>query len=333
VFLSSDSQGNIYVANYSGNSIAKFSEDGDLLLSFGVSGTGEGELTGPEGVAVDAQGLIYVAEYYYYHRVQVFSPTGVFLYSFGGETGTGNGQFYFNEPSLAFDTSGNLYIADGLNGRVQKFSLDSDTDWNVSVSGTASLSYLSVSNSNNTGAALSCTTGCVDGGGNTNWVFSLPAEDDEEDTRIYGSSSSSSQQSQTPAVPAPTPTVIPDTPACLPGHLFNIFTGARCASSPTAPPTLAVGAPTPGVGAATAPILFTKYLTLGITDPQVLALQKYLNAKGYLVALSGIGSAGNETSFFGALTKAAVIKYQKANNIDPIGVVGPLTRAALNAGK
>jgi hypothetical protein len=127
----------------------------------------------------------------------------------------------------------------------------------------------------------------------------------------------------------------PDPRVCLPGHLFNILTGAPCpATAPT--PTTDVGAPTPGVGAApaTAPVLFTTYLTLGITDPQVLALQKYLNSHGYPVALSGVGSAGNETSFFGSFTKAAVIKYQKANNIAPaIGNVGPLTRASLNAGK
>jgi peptidoglycan hydrolase-like protein with peptidoglycan-binding domain len=62
----------------------------------------------------------------------------------------------------------------------------------------------------------------------------------------------------------------------------------------------------------------------------VLALQKYLNAHGYTVATSGPGSVGNETTTFGPATKAALIKFQKANNITPAsGYFGPLTRAAI----
>ncbi len=36
------------------------------------------------------------------------------------------------------------------------------------------------------------------------------------------------------------------------------------------------------------------------------------------------------TGYFGPITKAAVIAFQSANGIDPIGIVGPLTRSALN---
>jgi peptidoglycan hydrolase-like protein with peptidoglycan-binding domain len=129
-------------------------------------------------------------------------------------------------------------------------------------------------------------------------------------------------------VPPPLPPQASTTPAttCLTGHLFNILTGARC--SVTTSTTIPAGTPLPP-----APAQFTKYLTLGTTDPQVLALQKYLNTKGFTIATQGPGSKGKETDFFGAFTKAAVIKYQKAKGIDPIGVVGPATRAALNAGK
>ncbi len=79
---------------------------------------------------------------------------------------------------------------------------------------------------------------------------------------------------------------------------------------------------------------FTLYLTLGSRNDQVLLLQKYLNTHGFIVAQAGAGSSGQETNYFGFLTKAAVIRYQKAHLITPaIGNVGPLTRAALNAGK
>lgn len=78
---------------------------------------------------------------------------------------------------------------------------------------------------------------------------------------------------------------------------------------------------------------FTRDLETGVTGSDVLALQQYLNAHGYTVATSGAGSPGNETTMFGALTRAAVIKFQKANDITPaVGYFGPKTRAAVNSG-
>jgi len=69
-------------------------------------------------------------------------------------------------------------------------------------------------------------------------------------------------------------------------------------------------------------------LEAGMVSEDVRKLQKYLNAKGFTVASAGAGSPGNETTKFGAATKAAVIKFQKANGIKPTsGYYGPLTRA------
>jgi hypothetical protein len=57
-----------------------------------------------------------------------------------------------------------------------------------------------------------------------------------------------------------------------------------------------------------------------------------LNAEGYTVAMTGAGSAGNETDYFGELTRQALAASQAANNISPaVGYFGPLTRSALNA--
>ena len=59
---------------------------------------------------------------------------------------------------------------------------------------------------------------------------------------------------------------------------------------------------------------------------------KYLNAHGFIIAASGAGSAGNETKTFGSLTQAALIKFQKANNITPAaGYFGPKTRTVVNS--
>lgn len=76
---------------------------------------------------------------------------------------------------------------------------------------------------------------------------------------------------------------------------------------------------------------FTADLRIGISHPDVLKLQKFLNSKGLNVASSGPGSPGNETDFYGAKTATAVKKFQVSKGIISTGNVGPLTRSALNA--
>src|SRR3989344_403868 len=49
---------------------------------------------------------------------------------------------------------------------------------------------------------------------------------------------------------------------------------------------------------------FTMTLKQGSTGAEVMNVQKFLNAHGFAVALSGAGSAGNEKSTFGPLTRA-----------------------------
>jgi sugar lactone lactonase YvrE len=58
----------------------------------------------------------------YNHRIEVFAPDGTLVRNFGGQ---GNGLDQFYEPrGLAFDSQGNLYIADTWNARVVKYSAD-----------------------------------------------------------------------------------------------------------------------------------------------------------------------------------------------------------------
>jgi hypothetical protein len=70
----------------------------------------------------------------------------------------------------------------------------------------------------------------------------------------------------------------------------------------------------------------TRSLFFGIKGEDVRRVQKFLNSHGFSVADYGAGSVGHETTMFGYATKAAVIRFQKANGINAIGIVGPVTR-------
>lgn len=76
---------------------------------------------------------------------------------------------------------------------------------------------------------------------------------------------------------------------------------------------------------------FTKDLWLGKTDTEVKELQKFLNKNGFPVAITGVGSTGKETNYFGFLTRSALARYQKAHGISPaVGYFGPITRKYIN---
>ena len=55
---------------------------------------------------------------------------------------------------------------------------------------------------------------------------------------------------------------------------------------------------------------FTRNLTVGSTGEDVRALQQILNAEGFTIAKTGPGSPGNESTYFGVMTKLALLKYQ-----------------------
>src|SRR3989338_3385678 len=77
---------------------------------------------------------------------------------------------------------------------------------------------------------------------------------------------------------------------------------------------------------------FSRNLTVGVSGDDVKCLQQHLNAAGYKVAESGAGSPGNESMYFGSLTKAAVAKWQAAKGVSPaVGYFGPISQAKNNS--
>ena len=105
-------------------------------------------------------------------------------------------------------------------------------------------------------------------------------------------------------------------------------------AAPPAEPPAPAPTPTP-----TPPVAITGQFQRGARDPQILELQKFLNAQGFQVSASGPGSPGQEVQEFGPLTEAALRKFQAARGIVSTGTVattgfgrlGPKTLAAIKS--
>ena len=87
------------------------------------------------------------------------------------------------------------------------------------------------------------------------------------------------------------------------------------------------------------PLIRSKTLQTGSTGSDVKRLQKFLNQNGFIVAKSGPGSPGQETTIYGKAVTAAVKRFQEryaSRILKPYGLrrgtgsVGPSTRAAVN---
>lgn len=115
--VTTDSSGNIYVADSGNDRIVKFDPNGNYLMQFGISGKNDGQFMEPRGVAVDHQGNIYVADTMN-ERVQKFDSGGKFLLKFSSN-GTDDGQFH--PYGITVDKSGFVYITDVGNQRIEKF--------------------------------------------------------------------------------------------------------------------------------------------------------------------------------------------------------------------
>jgi DNA-binding beta-propeller fold protein YncE len=118
--LAVDSQDNVYVVNPSQYRIEKYDSDSHLLTMWGSQGSGDGQFTEPSGIAVDAQGNVYVTDNRENYRVEKFDSDGKFLGKWGN-WGSDNGQFEY-PFRIAIDSQGNIYVTDdGDNDSIQKF--------------------------------------------------------------------------------------------------------------------------------------------------------------------------------------------------------------------
>jgi tripartite motif-containing protein 71 len=167
-----DGAGNVYVANSGFNRIDKFDSSGNFIRAWGrdvlvggitgfetcvagvgtckagTTGTGNGMMSSPEGIAVGPNGEVYVSDAGN-SRIQEFTTEGNFIRMWGKDvvsTGSEDHGTGFeicqvstckagaastgligemNAPlGLATDAAGNVYVADTSNNRIQKFDAE-----------------------------------------------------------------------------------------------------------------------------------------------------------------------------------------------------------------
>ena len=112
------------ISHFDPNAIPTYPDygpDGESLGSWGESGSGDGQLDGPNGIAFDRLDNLYVVDSRN-DRVQKFTRGGEHLGGWGS-SGADDGQF--DRPwGISIDEDDNVYVADWGNNRAQKFSSD-----------------------------------------------------------------------------------------------------------------------------------------------------------------------------------------------------------------
>jgi ABC-type Fe3+ transport system permease subunit/DNA-binding beta-propeller fold protein YncE len=118
-----NSRGEIFISEYQENErVQKFTCEGSekpkCVAVIGKPGTGPGEFNRPEGLAVDAQDRLYVADSCN-HRIEVFSSDGKFLRAYG-KPGSGKGELSY-PYDICVDAAGRQYVCEFGNSRIQVF--------------------------------------------------------------------------------------------------------------------------------------------------------------------------------------------------------------------
>jgi YYY domain-containing protein len=113
-----DGRGRIWVTDTGNGAVKLFSPEGELINTVGKRGKGEGEFDGPTGIAVDSKGMAYVADAGN-RRIQVLDRNGKLTRVFKVD---GWEPMVFDEPYLALDGRGDIYLTDPPGNRVLKYS-------------------------------------------------------------------------------------------------------------------------------------------------------------------------------------------------------------------
>ena len=121
--LALDASGRVYVPDTGNQRIQVFNPNGSYSSTFGSNGSGNNQFNCPSGVAINpSNGDIAVVDKCN-QRIQVYDSSWTFKASIGTLNAKGSDNTHFNNPwGDAFDASGNIYVGDSDNHRVQKCS-------------------------------------------------------------------------------------------------------------------------------------------------------------------------------------------------------------------
>jgi prepilin-type N-terminal cleavage/methylation domain-containing protein len=121
-----------WVTDSGNNRVEQFNSSGSYVGQFGSGpNSGNSQFSSPWGIAVDSGGNLWVADVGN-NRVQEFSNSGTWLQTIPASGCSGssppacpnsssNGQFY-SPAGITIDSSGNVWVMDYQNNRVEKFS-------------------------------------------------------------------------------------------------------------------------------------------------------------------------------------------------------------------
>jgi sugar lactone lactonase YvrE len=151
--LAVDSAGNLYISDTQNAVIRKVALSGTITTvagngSYGYSGDGgaatSAELNGPNGVAVDGSGNLYIADSHN-SRIRKVNTAGIITTvagngseGYSGDGGAATSAQLCDPSGVALDAGGDLYIADSCNNRIREVVPGGNI---TTVAGTGSIGY------------------------------------------------------------------------------------------------------------------------------------------------------------------------------------------------
>jgi sugar lactone lactonase YvrE len=99
---------------------------GTNAIAYGTQGSGVGQFYGPQGIALDSSGRIYIADIYNDRIVRIDDMNGTNWTSYG-TYGAGQGQFTLPQ-SISIDPAGHIWVVDST-GRLIRMDDMNGTNW------------------------------------------------------------------------------------------------------------------------------------------------------------------------------------------------------------